>query len=348
MELRFDVLIQSHLFFITPRECGREPVERPDSLICGDGYHGSMRFVAVFFVLALALSPLVGCNARRTSPESGASAASAGEGYDLRGRVVATDTASGRVTVAHQEIPGFMPAMTMPYRLAQPEVISELHPGDVITARVLVTNDLKGDKQIVLDQIDVIAQSNPNQVPSVQYHVPKTGDAVPDFKLLDQSGKVVHLGQFQGKVLLLTFIYTRCPLPDYCVRMSNNFEKIDTLLAQRPDVYSQTHLLSISFDSRYDTPAVLRSYGGAHTGRFTREDFRHWTFAAPAISALPKLEQYFDVGVNGSDPTSLTHSLSTVMIGKDGRILAWYPSNDWDPAQVAAAMTTAAHGQPSN
>jgi protein SCO1/2 len=300
-----------------------------------------MRLTAAVFVLALGLSSLAGCNAKRTSANVVAGSASAGQTYALRGRVVATDAANGRVTVAHQEIPGFMSAMTMPYRLAQPEVISELHPGDLITAQVLVTKDAAGDRQILLDQIDVIAESNPNQVPAVQYHVPKPGDAVPDFKLLDQSGKFVHLGQFRGKVVLLTFIYTRCPLPDYCVRLSNNFKKIDTLLAQRPDVYNQTHLLSISFDPRYDTPAVLRSYGGAYTGRFTKEDFNHWTFAAPSISELPKLAQYFDVGVNGSDPTTLTHSLSTVMIGKDGRILAWYPSNDWDPAEVAEAMITA-------
>jgi len=304
-----------------------------------------MRPHAAIFLLALALSPFMACNTQRPNAESGVAGTSANKSYTLRGRVIGVDTASGRVTVAHQEIPGFMPAMTMPYRLVQPEVISELHPGDVITAQVTVTKDAAGSEQILLDQIDVIAQSNPNQIPAVQYHVPKAGDAVPDFKLLDQSGRIVHLAQFRGKVLLLTFIYTRCPLPDYCVRMSNNFEKVDTLLAQQPDAYKRTHLLSISFDPRYDTPQVLRSYGGAHTGRFTQEDFSHWTFAAPSIAELPQVQQYFDVGVNGSNPSTLTHSLSTVMIGKDGRILAWYPSNEWDPTQVAAAMIAAADRQ---
>ncbi len=83
---------------------------------------------------------------------------------------------------------------------------------------------------------------------------------------------------------------------------------------------------------------MLRSYGGAHTGRFTDEDFEHWDFAAPSLAELPKIEQYFDVGVTGdsADPTSIMHSLSTVLIGKDGRVIAWYPTNDWKTAEMLA------------
>ena len=232
--------------------------------------------------------------------------------------------------------------MTMPYELQQPGIISELHPGDQITADVVVRSGPDGTSEVRLDHVDVIAQANPNHLAAVQYHVPTAGDQVPDFKLLDQSGKHIDLNQFRGKVLLLTFIYTRCPLPDYCVRMSNDFEKVDDLLARDPAVYRQTHLLSVSFDPEYDTPAVLRSYGGAHTGRYTKEDFKHWTFAAPPVAELPQMEQFFDVGVNGHDPTTLTHSLSTVLIGKDGKVIAWYPSNDWSPNDVARQMMLAA------
>lgn len=261
---------------------------------------------------------------------------------------MATDPPKGTITVDHEEVAGLMPAMTMPYRLAQPEVISELHAGDQITAVVRLRQDGRGQQQMLLDDLDVIAQANPNQLPAVQYHVPRTGDVVPNFKLLDQDGQTIHLAQFRGRVLLLTFIYTRCPLPDFCVRMSDNFEKVDKILAQDHQVYAHTHLLSISFDPKYDTPAVLRSYGGAHTGNFTRETFTHWTFAAPSSGDLPALQQYFDVGVSGANPATLTHSLSTVLIGEDGRILAWYPSNDWNPLEVAAAMTQAAQKQRPN
>ncbi len=236
-----------------------------------------------------------------------------------------------------------MDAMTMSYKLVQPETISELHPGDMITARV-VENDKGGESSYALDQIVVVGQTRLDTKPAVQYHVPQAGDAVPDFALVDQSGKTIHLGQFKGKVVLLTFIYTRCPLADFCPRMSSNFAEIDKGLAGNPAAYAKTHLLSVSFDPKYDTPQVLRSYGGAHTGKFTEEDFKHWEFAAPKVEELPKVEQWFDVGVTGdsADPTSIQHSLSTLVIGKDGKVIAWYPTNDWKTGDVLKQVEAAA------
>ena len=265
--------------------------------------------------------------------------------FHMRGKIMATDEPGGHITVAHQAIPGYMEAMTMSYKVAEPGTISELHAGDIITADVVVQYDAAGPLSPTLKSIVVVAQARPDNVPKVQYHVPAAGDVVPDFHLLNQSGKRIDLGQFHGRVLLMTFIYTRCPLADFCPRMSQNFEEIDKALAEDKTAYAKTHLLSVSFDPKYDTPAVLRSYGGAHTGRFTEEDFKHWDFAAPSLADLAGLEQYFDVGVTQgaeNDPSSVMHSLSTVLIGKDGKVLAWYPSNDWVPAELVAKMKQAA------
>ncbi len=265
--------------------------------------------------------------------------------FHLRGKIVATDPVGGHVTVDHQAIAGYMQAMTMSYKLVEPNTISELHVGDVITARVVVDYDAAGPLSPRLDQIVVVAQARSDTKPTVQYHVPQPGDVVPDFHLLNQSGKRIHLDQFRGRVVLLTFIYTRCPLADFCPRMSSNFAEIDNALATDRSIYAKTHLLSISFDPKYDTPTVLRSYGGAHTGRFTNEDFAHWDFAAPALADLAPLEQYFDVGVTTGDPAdaaSVMHSLSTVLVGRDGKVIAWYPSNEWKPADVIAQMKQAA------
>jgi len=165
---------------------------------------------------------------------------------------------------------------------------------------------------------------------------------VPDFRLLNQSGRTIHLAQFKGRVLLLTFIYTRCPLGDFCPRMSRNFAEIDKALAADPALYAKTHLLSISFDPKFDTPAVLKSYGGAYTGLYTKERFAHWDFAAPPADELAALTQFFNVGVTPGEGQSLTHSLSTVLIGKDGKVAAWYPTNEWTPAEVLTAIKTAA------
>ena len=298
-----------------------------------------MRLCLGLFAVAL----LAGCHSA-SSPT--VSSSSQQKTFHLRGKITATDQADGHITVQHGAIPGYMEAMTMAYKVAQPETISELHAGDMITARVVVGYDAAGPLSPVLDNIVVVGQARPDTKPAVQYHVPQVGDAVPDFALVNQSGKTIHVAQFRGKVVLLTFIYTRCPLADFCPRMSANFAEIDKALASDAKAYAGTHLLSVSFDPKYDTPAVLRSYGGAHTGKFTNEDFKHWDFAAPPVAELPKVEQYFDVGVTGnsSDPSSIQHSLSTLVIGKDGKVLAWYPTNDWQPADVLKQVKEAAAG----
>ncbi len=289
---------------------------------------------------AVLLSGLAGCRHGANGPGAHAEQKS----YKLRGKIVSVDAAGGHVTVAHGPIPGLMDAMTMAYKLVEPNVASELHPGDLITARLLVDEDAAGPLNYRLDQIDVIGQARPDTVPKVQYHVPAAGDAVPDFHLLDESGKTIDLKQYRGKVVLLTFIYTRCPLADFCPRMSSNFAEIDKGLSEDKAAYAKTHLLSVSFDPKYDTPTVLRSYGGAHTGRFTNEDFAHWSFAAPSLADLPRMEEWFDVGVTGesSDPATIQHSLSTVVIGKDGKVLAWYPTNDWKVGDVLDQVKKAA------
>ena len=118
-----------------------------------------------------------------------------------------------------------MDAMTMPYKLKDPSIVSELHPGDTITADVLVSQG--SDADVLLDHIVVIAQAKPDYKPAVFYHVPAPGDAVPDFKLRNQDGRAIHLDQFRGKTLLLTFIYTRCPLPNFCPLVTHNFAVIN-------------------------------------------------------------------------------------------------------------------------
>jgi protein SCO1/2 len=198
------------------------------------------------------------------------------------------------------------------------------------------------DAQFYLDNIVITAQADPDYRPAAEYHVPTPGDEVPDFALLNQSGKIIHLRQFRGKVLLITFVYTRCPLADYCPRMSRNFAEVDHELAKDSKLYQRSHLLSISFDPAYDTPSVLRSYGGAYTGNFTKEQFAHWDFAAPSLKDLPAMEQWFNVGVTQGDaPGQLNHSLSTLVVGADGKVLKWYPTNEWKPADLVSDVTNA-------
>lgn len=274
-----------------------------------------------FAVVATLLTVLVGTAGCRGAKQP---IATAEKQYAVRGEVLGTDTGTGEVMLNHEAIPGLMGAMTMPYRLRDPGIISELHSGDRITATLVAT----GPGEMRLDHIVVIAEGSPDTKPKVQYHVPTVGDEVPDYPLLNQSGRHIRLSQFRGKVVVLTFIYTRCQMSDFCPKMSRNFAEIDKALGGDPALYAKTHLLSISFDPEYDTPKVLRSYGGGYTGKYTRETFDHWDFAAPSVADLPKIEQFFDLGVTG-EGTNVMHSLATVVVGKDGKVAAYYPTNDW-------------------
>ncbi len=252
-----------------------------------------------------------------------------GKRYPVQGKVVGVNLASGEVELDAAAIPGYMDAMTMPYKLKDPAVLSELHAGDSLRATLLV-----GDTSAVLDQIVITGQSKPVAKPASDLQPPVPGEAVPDFALLNQSGRVVHLSAYRGRVLLVTFVYTRCPLADYCPRMSRNFAAVDKALAADPNLYAKTHLLSVSFDPQYDTPPVLRSYGGAYTGNYTNEKFEHWEFAAPEPRDLAKVLSFFDVAATPEKDKTVTHSLSTVVIGTDGKVYKWYPTNDWTPGAV--------------
>lgn len=270
------------------------------------------------------------------------SATSSTKRYPIRGTVVRIDPQDGQVTLQHDAIPGLMEAMTMPYPVTDRSALSELHPGDKIIATVLADPSSQGPVNLRLSEVVVIAQAKPDYLQAVQYHVPAAGDEVPNFTLLNQADRRIDLKQYRGKVLLMTFIYTRCQLADYCPRMSQNFAQIDHQLATDPKLYKDTHLLSVSFDPTYDTPKVLKSYGGAYTGKYSKETFDHWEFAAPNEKELPKMEQYFDVGVTPGEKGTLQHSLATVVIGKDGKVIAFYPANDWDVTTVLEQVKQAA------
>ena len=294
-----------------------------------------MHFRVLLAALGLAMVGVVGCH-RAPAVKS------ATQHYPVRGVVVSVDAKSGEIDLNAESIPGFMEAMTMSYKLADPTVASEVHAGDRITATLLCENDAAGPINMRLTDIVVTGQAKPDYVPKVQYHVPTPGDVVPDFALLNQSGKTIRLGQFKGKVLVMTFVYTRCPLADYCPRMSRNFAAIDKDLSGDKKLYAQTHLLSVSFDPTYDTPKVLKSYGEAYTGRYTQETFAHWDFAAPEAAEMQKMEEFFDLGVTPGENGTLQHSLSTLVIGKDGRVTAFYPTKDWTVAEVEEQIRKAA------
>jgi protein SCO1/2 len=287
-----------------------------------------MKITAI--ILFLSLSLLSGAACRRHSPANE-------KRFDLKGKVVAVETDKHLVTIAHDEIKGFMPAMTMPFVLPDESTLQFLATGDEISATLVVDR-----AQSWLENVTITRQSSDSSG-STGVTEAKEGDEVPDYRLVNQDNKEIHLHQFHGKVLLLTFIYTRCPLPEYCNLMSTNFAEIDRALEKDQSAYSKTHLLSITIDPDYDTPKVLRSYGSAHTERYENETFVHWDFATGTKDQIKGVAQFFGLRYF-QDNDQIVHGLRTVIIGADGKVVKVYRDNQWKPDEVAAEMRRIANG----
>lgn len=262
--------------------------------------------------------------------------------YHLKGTVVQVDKAQKHLVVNHEEIPGFMGAMTMPYPVVDAQTLEKLSPGDQITADVVVTPN-----EIHLENVVVVKKSDGKASPAGAQLQPSDQNApVPDFALVNQDGKRVRLANYRGKSVLLTFIYTRCPLPDYCPLMTHNFAELEKNIEKSPGFYAKTHLLSISFDSQYDTPKVLRNYARAFVMDRGEETFEHWEFATIPAAEKKDVTTFFDVFVM-QEQGQITHSMSTAIISPDGRIYKAYNGNDWKPADVLADLTSCAASESS-
>ena len=245
-----------------------------------------LQFALTPVVLLLTLS--VGCN--RTKK------------YPLQGEVVAKNAATNEITVNHGDIPGFMPAMAMPYRVKDPAVVQELQPGDQIAAEVMFG---KNPSDYWLEDVRITRQSPRPSTPAVVPKMVLPGERVPDAALINQDGREIHFSDFAGRALLVTFIYTRCPMPDFCPRLSSQFAQIHNELKKNPEDYAKTHLLTISFDPKYDTPLVLRKYGLAYLDG-DASGFSHWDFATTnpkTCAALPRHLAFATKGKTTRFPT---------------------------------------------
>ena len=255
--------------------------------------------------------------------------------YELQGRVVAVDAAARQLTIAHKDIPGLMEGMTMPFTVSGKDawVFKSIAPGDEVKATLVLSD------QAELQDVTFTRHSDTQGDGTSALHIPQPGDQVPDFMLVNQSGKTIQFQQFRGKPLLLTFIYTRCPFPDYCPRLSNNFAQVMQQLQKDPKAFREAQLLSISIDPEHDKPAVLRSYGERYVGRIDPR-FAHWEFVSGSPEQVRKVADFFGLAYNQKDE-QIVHGLVTVLIGKDGKVAKVYSGSDWKPDEVAADFIAA-------
>ena len=250
--------------------------------------------------------------------------------YHLTG-VIQEIRSNGEYVVAHEDILGFMPAMTMPFKVSRAP--GAIRPGDRIEATLVVT-----DKESWLEDLRVTFHGLPATaaVSALQPGV-AAGDVVQDFGLVNQDGRAIRFADYRGQTLVLTFIYTRCPLPEFCPLMMRNFQKLDEALSETPALFDKTHLLSISFDTAFDTPQVLTSFGSAFVKDRGRGRFAHWELGTGSERQIKDVAAFFGL-VYWADAGQLSHSLCTAIIGPDGRVSKLYRDNLWTVEDALAEI----------
>ncbi len=274
-------------------------------------------------VLLALLAPLIGCRGR--APE-----------YPVRGQITAIAPDRSYVTLSHGDIPGFMPAMTMAYSVEPKASIGSLTPGDLITATVVVP---KGAAPYLtrIERTGHAPVKADAPTPRVM-DLLNPGDAVPDTELQDQDGRTRRLSDWKGKATAVTFIYTNCPMQDFCPLMDRRFAGVQKAIASDPALAQTIHLVSVSFDPARDTPAVLKAHAktlGANPAL--------WTFLTAPESVIETFASRFGVSiVREGAAASITHNLRTAVIDPRGRLVKMYSGSDWSPEMLLADLRDAA------
>ncbi len=257
------------------------------------------------------------------------------ERHQATGMVLSVDRQNGLIFVSNDEIPGYMDAMVMPWKVTARD-LDRLRPGAKIAFTVVATKTYSR-----LADIRVVEYSSTERDPDQNRRLAAleaavrgpgkapaiiaAGQRVPDFTLLDQNNREASLSQFHGKVVAITFIYTRCPLPDYCFRLSNNFAMLQKRFGS--SLGSRLVLLSITFDPAHDRPDVLAKYAESWKAR---EGWRFLTGPMPDIKRVCSM-----FGMNfWPDEGLLTHSLRTVVIDEDTRLVANIEGNQFTAKQL--------------
>lgn len=270
----------------------------------------------------------------------GASGCSQERKYPLRGQVLAVDPTKQEITVKHEDIAGFMPGMTMPFKARRAEDVASSKPGDLITATLIVAESTG-----YLDDITKTGEA-PVAAPLIApLRMIEPGATVPDAEFTDQQGRQLRFSSWRGRTTAVTFVYTRCPLPDFCPLMDRHFLAVQRALQQDPALAGRVHLISVSFDPDYDTPEVLRK----HASR-VGADPRTWSYVTGSRESVDPFAAAFGVSIMRDDKPlqEIIHNLRTAVIDPAGRLVTVLNGNDWKPEQLLEAIriTDAKHRRP--
>jgi protein SCO1/2 len=250
--------------------------------------------------------------------------------FAVRGEVVSVEPARNTVTIAHEEIPNYMMAMTMPFKVKDSTLLADIQPGDSVVGTLAVSRteswletlavSTRGESPRVLSPEDVMLK-----------RLFKEGEPFPDFSFTNQNGRRVSVREFRGKTLAFTLIYTRCPLPDFCIRMSDYFSKIQKRLERESSLNGKWHLMTISFDPEFDTPEVLKKYGQTYNA-----DFATWDFVTDTPATVRKLADGLGLTIEDDEGGLIAHNLRTVIIDPSGNLSKVVVGNEWTPEEIVA------------
>jgi protein SCO1/2 len=251
--------------------------------------------------------------------------------YELQGQILAIRPERQEVVIKHGDIKNFMPGMTMPFKVSDAALLTGRAPGDLVTATLVVGEVEAHLETLVKTGSAPLDEKAPPEPPKVA----ATGERLADAPLVDQQAKATSLASFRGHRLALTFVYTRCPIPDFCPLMDRHFAAVQKMLAGDPAL-ADVRLVSVTLDPVFDTPTVLR----AHAARVGANP-SVWSFLTGEPANVAAFSEQFGLYVEHgtSDPADITHNLRTAVIDPEGRLAKVHTGNSWTPAELVADLT---------
>jgi protein SCO1/2 len=258
--------------------------------------------------------------------------------FQVKGVVVEVHADEKSVEIKHEDIPGYMRAMTMPFDVKDTNELAGLEPGDPVSFRLVVDETYGWIDQI--HKTGAKTNSPPTTGPFrlVRDVEPLSeGDLLPEYHLTNQLGQAISTAQFKGQALVISFLFTRCPFPNFCPLTANNLEETQKKLLSKTNAPTNWHLLTISFDTEFDTPAVLRRYAEAHDANPA-----HWSFATGALIDVTAIGEQFGLTFWREQAAVISHNLRTVVIDPSGRVQKIFIGNEWQPDDLVAEVIKAA------
>jgi len=238
-----------------------------------------------------------------------------------RGVVKELQEDGSTVVVSHEAIANYMDAMTMPFKVKELKELAGLRAGDQISFRLSVTDEESWIAQITrVGTVRVEDHKQPVGTEVSEALTPTGRHPLLDYKFSNELGQAVSLSDFRGQALAITFFFTRCPIPDYCPRLSKNFQEASIKLASVPGAPTNWHFLSVSFDTEFDSPAVLKAYGEIY-----HYDPAHWSLLTGAADKVGELARLSDVKFE-RDAGSFNHNFRTLIIDTAGNLQTVFPT----------------------